>query len=72
MSRRWREGPPLLQAVLTEVPPAGPAVLSVLSGAEDDAGGGAVSVEFALLVDNPSFSCSGAAANVNRVCFTTD
>ncbi len=40
--------------------------------ADDDAGGGGVSVEFALLVDNSSFRRRGAAANMNDVCFATD
>ena len=39
---------------------------------EDDAGSGAVGVKFAFLANNFSFSRSGAAANVNDVCFATD
>ena len=42
------------------------------SWAEDDAGGGAVSVEFPILVHNFSFSRSSAAACVNEFRFATD
>ena len=38
---------------------------------EDEAGGGGVGVEFALCVENLSFGCGGAAADVNRLRFAT-
>ena len=42
------------------------------SGAEDDAGCGAVGVELAFRVDSFSFSRSSAPAHVNDVRFATD
>ncbi len=40
--------------------------------AEEDAGGGGVSVEFAFLVDNLCRSRRGAGADVNDVRFATE